>query len=67
MSVPAPGRRRGLWIVLAALTCPCHLPVYALVFSGTAMGAVLAANTLLAALALGTVFLLALYLFFRRA
>lgn len=35
-------RRRGYaWGVLAALTCPCHLPVLALLLSGTAVGALI--------------------------
>lgn len=35
-------RWRGYaWGVLAALTCPCHLPVLALLLSGTAMGALI--------------------------
>lgn len=32
-------RRRGiLWGVLAVITCPCHLPVFAVLLSGTALG-----------------------------
>jgi mercuric ion transport protein len=35
-------RVRGyVWGVLAALTCPCHLPVLALLLSGTAAGALM--------------------------
>jgi mercuric ion transport protein len=35
-------RWRGYaWGVLAALTCPCHLPVLALLLSGTAVGALI--------------------------
>lgn len=35
-------RLRGYaWGVLAVLTCPCHLPVLALLLSGTAMGALI--------------------------
>ena len=30
-----------LWGLLAVLTCPCHLPVFALLLSGTAAGAVI--------------------------
>lgn len=38
-------RRRGYaWSVLAALTCPCHLPVLALLLSGTAVGALITQN-----------------------
>lgn len=31
--------RAWLWGALAALTCPCHLPIMLLVLSGTAAGA----------------------------
>ncbi len=31
--------RAWLWGALAALTCPCHLPVLLLALSGTAAGA----------------------------
>lgn len=35
-------RVRGyVWGVLAALTCPCHLPVLALLLSGTTVGALI--------------------------
>ncbi len=35
-------RRRGhLYALLALVTCPCHLPIIALLFSGSAMGAFL--------------------------
>lgn len=35
-------RWRGYaWGVVAALTCPCHLPVLALLLSGTAVGALI--------------------------
>ena len=45
-------RWRGYaWGFLAALTCPCHLPVLALLLSGTAVGAVIAQHMGLAVLA----------------
>jgi mercuric ion transport protein len=34
--------------VLAALTCPCHLPVLALLLSGTAVGALITQHMVLA-------------------
>jgi mercuric ion transport protein len=37
-TLPWPGYA---WGVLAALTCPCHLPVLALLLSGTAVGALI--------------------------
>lgn len=41
---------------LAVLTCPCHLPILILLFSGTAAGAFLQANVGLAAVLLLPVF-----------
>ncbi|MGR0140746.1 broad-spectrum mercury transporter MerE, partial [Pseudomonas sp. RSP] len=38
-SIKIPRWRAYTWGVLAALTCPCHLPVLALLLSGTAAGA----------------------------
>lgn len=32
-------RLEYLWITLAALTCPCHIPILVAVLSGTAFGA----------------------------
>lgn len=37
----APGWRAYAWGVLAALTCPCHLPILAAVLAGTTAGAFL--------------------------
>lgn len=45
-------RVRGyVWGVLAALTCPCHLPVLALLLSGTAVGALITRYMALAVVA----------------
>lgn len=42
-------RWRGYaWGFLAALTCPCHLPVLALLLSGTALGALITQHMALA-------------------
>ena len=42
-------RWRGYaWGVLAALTCPCHLPVLALLLAGTAVGALISQHMALA-------------------
>lgn len=42
-------RWRGYaWGFLAVLTCPCHLPVLALLLSGTAVGAVITQHMVLA-------------------
>lgn len=41
-------RWRGYaWGALAALTCPCHLPVLALLLSGTAVGALITQHMVL--------------------
>ena len=41
-------RWRGYaWGTLAALTCPCHLPVLALLLSGTAVGALITQHMVL--------------------
>jgi len=50
--------RAYTWGVLAALTCLCHLPVLALLLSGTAAGAMLSAHTGVAALVLAGLFAL---------
>lgn len=49
-----------LWGVLAALTCPCHLPVLAIVLAGTTAGAFLGEHWGIAALALTGLFILSL-------
>jgi len=60
---PAGARRKGkgyAWAALAALTCPCHVPIYALLLSGTALGAAVAQNLALAFAVFAGVFLIAL-------
>ncbi|UJM95508.1 MULTISPECIES: broad-spectrum mercury transporter MerE [Rhodanobacter] len=48
------------WGVLALLTCPCHLPLLALLLSGTAAGAALSNHFGVAILGLATLFILSL-------
>ena len=44
-----PSRWRAYtWSVLAALACPCHLPILALLLSGTVVGGLLAEHLLVA-------------------
>lgn len=43
---------------IAVLTCPCHLPILTALLSGTAAGAFLADNLVLAAVLLLAVFLI---------
>jgi mercuric ion transport protein len=46
------------WAALAAVTCPCHLPLLALLLSGTAAGAALGEHQGIAFLVLSLLFLL---------
>lgn len=48
-----------LWGVLAVLSCPCHLPIFAAVLAGTTGGAFLSEHWGVAALALTGLFVLA--------
>jgi mercuric ion transport protein len=50
-------RARAL-TVLAVLTCPCHVPILAVVLSGTAAGAFLSENLVVAVLAFSLLFAL---------
>lgn len=47
-----------LWGGLAVLTCPCHLPILAVVLAGTTAGAFLGEHWVIAALGLTGLFLL---------
>ena len=44
----------------AVLTCPCHLPIYLVLFGGTALGSYLGENQLVFAGALTILFLFSL-------
>jgi mercuric ion transport protein len=59
---PRPSSRwRGYaWGVLAALTCPCHLPILAAVLAGTTAGAFIGDHWGVAAVALAGLFFLSL-------
>lgn len=52
--------RAYAWGVLAAVTCPCHLPVLAAVLAGTTAGAFIGEHWGIAALALTGLFVLSL-------
>lgn len=59
----APGHRplrRRFYLVTAALTCPCHLPIYLLILGGTSVGMALQENLGLAFLGITLIFVLAL-------
>jgi mercuric ion transport protein len=47
-----------LWGALAVLTCPCHLPILAIVLAGTTAGAFIGEHWGVAALALTGLFVL---------
>ena len=57
----ATGDRRPvgyLLALLAFLTCPCHLPIWLVLFAGSAFGAVLSENLMIAGAILVVVFIL---------
>jgi mercuric ion transport protein len=60
-AVPAGERRGRWWLAVSFLACPCHLPltlaVLGSVLGGTAVGALLRDNTLLAGTVIGLVWL----------
>jgi len=62
----APGLTRSarwrpwLWGALAALTCPCHLPIVLLALSGTAAGALVGQHKGIAVVMLLALFALSL-------
>ena len=55
-----PGGKGYLHLAIAAVTCPCHIPIYLAILGGTAVGALLQENLLLFILALTVIFFLAL-------
>lgn len=57
-SIKMPRWHAYTWGVLAALTCPCHLPVLALLLSRTAAGAFVSEHWSLATLVLTVLFVL---------
>lgn len=56
-----PQHRRGyLHLAIAALTCPCHVPIYLAIFGATALGGFLRETLYLFILGLTGVFLVTL-------
>ncbi|MFQ5853157.1 MAG: mercury resistance protein [Candidatus Binatia bacterium] len=56
-----PQRRKGyVNLAIAAVTCPCHVPVYLAVLGGTAFGVFMKDNIILLILGLTAIFLLTL-------
>jgi mercuric ion transport protein len=60
MHAQSPKRKGYLHLTIAALTCPCHVPIYLAIFGGTALGALLQENLLVVILSLSGIFLVAL-------
>lgn len=52
--------RTYAWGMVAALTCPCHLPLIGLALAGTSAGALLGQHWMIAAFALAALFLITL-------
>lgn len=59
--------RQRFYLLTAALTCPCHLPIYLLILGGTSVGAALKDNIGLAFLGLTAIFVLTLVHGLRRS
>jgi mercuric ion transport protein len=57
---PTKGLTGKILLGAAFFTCPCHLPIYLILFGGTALGGYLSENMVLAAGALTAVFLFSL-------
>lgn len=58
--------KHGFAVALAALTCPCHLPLLAVLLAGTALGSYIATNLAPLVAAFGLLFAGALWLAFRQ-
>ncbi len=58
---PSPKSKGYFHLTLAAITCPCHVPIFLAIFGGTALGGVLRENLLVFILGLTGIFLLTLF------
>jgi hypothetical protein len=58
----SPARRLTGWCFafLALLACPCHLPFWIMLFSGTVLGSLLSADTVTAVMVFSAIFLMSL-------
>ncbi|TCV81118.1 MerE protein [Methylomonas methanica] len=58
----SPGRRLTGWFFasLALLACPCHFAFWIMLFSGTALGSFLSADTVTAVMVFSVIFLISL-------
>lgn len=66
-SIKMPRWHAYTWGVLAALTCPCHLPLLVIALAGTTAGAFLSAHWGVVAVALVAVFSFSVALAWRAA
>jgi mercuric ion transport protein len=60
MNKQSPKRKGYINLAIAALTCPCHVPIYLAVLGGTAFGVFMKDNIILLILGLTAIFLLTL-------
>ena len=60
MNIQLQKRKGYISLAIAALTCPCHLPIYLAIFGGTALGVFLRDNILLLIFGLAAIFILTL-------
>ena len=58
---PAKGFAGKALLVAAFFTCPCHIPIYIVLFGGTALGAYMAEYIWFSAAALSVVFVFSLF------
>lgn len=58
--------KHGFAVALAALTCPCHLPLLAALLAGTALGSYIATNLVSLVAVFGLLFAGSLWLAFRQ-
>lgn len=58
----SPGRRLTGWCFafLALLACPCHLPFWIMLFSGTVLGSFFSADTVTSVMVFSAIFLISL-------
>lgn len=63
---PTPRRRGYAWAALAALTCPCHAPLFAFLLAGSAAGVFLNEYLGIVVASMSVVFLLSLSIAMKR-
>lgn len=58
--------RTGIFALITIISCPCHIPILLAVLSGTSLGLLLAAHTVLALILFSLVFGASLAMLLRR-